>query len=819
MSSMLIASRRPAAFTASASSIRGDQGAAGYRPSAWRRLLRVATVAACGVLLAAPFAGVASARQQVNVDIDVSVRLDNATDVVMPQAGTWHIGHRHVLHHHVPGRVEIDSIDAHVVIREQTASTTLELRLVNRGDDRAEAVLLLPVPSDAAVSGFLFDGPSAEPTARLLPRDEARRIYDDIVRQVRDPALLEFAGYNLIRSSVFPVEPRGAQRVRLTYESVLEGDGTRVDYILPRSESLLAAVPWNIEVEIEAASPVSMIYSPSHDLVESRHDARRVNVRVADSSKADPGAFRLSYLIERDGVSASLFAYPDPKVGGGYFLLLASLPAPPADHQAAAIRREVTLVLDRSGSMAGGKLDQVRAAAMQIVEALADGEAFNIIDYSHAVAMFAPKPVVKNADAIRQAREYLSGLRPNGGTNIHDSLVEALRQPPTADMLPLVLFLTDGLPTVGNTSEVAIRDLVEKHNQHDRRVFTFGVGADVNVPLLERLAEASRAKTTFVLPGEDVELKVAQTFKRLSGPVLAGVDLRTLASDGSESTRLVRELVPSILPDVFEGDQIILLGQYADAAAPVTFEVSGDGRAGSRTLSFTFDFDGATTNHAFVPRLWAARRIAFLVDEIRQAGALTNSAAPPASVVNDPRFKEVIDEIVRLSTEFGILSEYTAFLATEGTNLADWNRLVTACGDLLNERAVQTRSGLAALNQGFNSIESKQAAKLNYQNYHWNAQMERVAFANVQQMNDKCFFAQQGVWIDASAIAKEQAMQDAQTLLANHRVIEFGTPEHMKLVYDLAACNRQGAISLPGDILLEHEGELVVVRNGAVPQE
>ena len=298
------------------------------------------------------------------------------------------------------------------------------------------------------MSGFAFQGSASEPTAQVLPRGDARRIYDDIVRQVRDPALLEFAGYNLIRSSVFPVEAGGTQQVRLTYENVLQSDGDRIDYLLPRSESLLAHVPWQISVEIESKSPISMIYSPSHDVIEDLREPRRIKLHVDPASASGPGAFRLSYLREGNGVTASMFAYPDPKVGGGYFLLMAGLPAR-IDEAQAQQQREVTLVLDRSGSMAGGKLDQVRSAAMQIIEGLGDGEMFNIIDYSHAIAAFAEHPVTRTAKNVTAARAYLQSVRPNGGTNIHDALVEALRQDPTRDMLPIVLFLTDGLPTVG----------------------------------------------------------------------------------------------------------------------------------------------------------------------------------------------------------------------------------------------------------------------------------------------------------------------------------------------------------------------------------
>jgi len=754
-------------------------------------LKRLAWVAA---VIAAGGQSIAAAAQQTSID-----GWDRASHVIMPQMRAWPL--RSGSH-----AVAIEAVSASVEIREHTAATTLEIRLKNASNAPAEGILLLPVPDGSAVSSFMFEGAASEPTARVLRADEARREYDGIVARLRDPALLEFAGYNLVRSSVFPVEPGGTQRIRLTYEHILGGDGNRIDYILPRSESLNQTAPWDTAVDIQSQAPISMVYSPSHDLVEDRKDAKRIAVRVAETSRHDPGAFRLSYLIERDGVTASLFAYPDPKVGGGYFLLLAGLPARISDADI-AIRREVTLVLDRSGSMAGGKLDQVRDAALQIVEGLADGEAFNIIDYSNAASLFSASPVIKNSARVEDARAYLASLRPNGGTNIHDALLEAIKQKPIEGYLPIVLFLTDGLPTVSKTSEVAIRDMLQAGNVHKRRIFTFGVGADVNVPLLDRLAEITRATSAYVLPDEDVEVKVAQTFRRLYGPVLADVDLRTLDTGGNESTKMLRELIPNELPDVFEGDQIILLGQYREDE-PITFRISGNYLGKDREFSFTFSFDNATTRNAFVPRLWASRRIAYLIDQVRQAGAIasTQPIAADHSILSDPKYKEIIDEIVRLSTEFGILSEYTSFLATEGTDLSDWNDLLTACSRELDTRAVRTRAGLSALNQSFNVAEGKMQQKLKYDNRYWNAQMESVQISNVQQINDCAFFKRGNQWIDAKLVSNQEEIQP-------DRIVEFGSEAHVQMLDELIRANRQGCLSLDGDILLQHDAEVVLVRN------
>jgi len=641
--------------------------------------------------------------------------------------------------------ITIESVDAKVRILDSAATTTLEVALRNNSSAQAEAAILLPVPDGAVVGSFMFDGASAEPTAQVLRRDEARRLYDAIVAKVRDPALLEFAGYNLVRSSVFPVPAGGTQKIRLTYEHLLPVDGARVDYILPRSESLDRHVPWRVQVDMQSKPPISMVYSPSHTVETERVSANHIRAHIADSSTLDPGSFRLSYLRESSGVTASLYAYPDPKIEGGYFLLVAGLPVETkADRP--RIKREVTVVIDRSGSMAGVKMDQAKAAALQVLEGLDDGEAFNIIDFSTTVSMFSNDPVEKNSKSAAAARVYLDMMHSGGGTNIHDALIEALKpHESTKGRLPLVLFLTDGLPTVGQTSEVDIRALADKGNPQHRRIFTFGVGNDVNVPLLDRLSDATRAVSVYVQPEEDVELKVAQTFRRLSGPVLANAVLNTVDAQGQVTTgAAVRELIPQALPDLFDGDQLIVLGQYRQSAldkSPMHFRLAGDFLGEQKQFEFNFDLSSATTRNAFVPRLWASRRIAYLVDQIRQAGAASvGSITNNTSVFDDPRYRELAQEILHLSTEFGILTEYTAFLATDGTNLSDWNQLQVSCNTTLDSRAVQQRWGKGAVNQGMNFNAQKLQAKLNYQNEYVDDKLARVETSTVQQVCDRAFF-------------------------------------------------------------------------------
>lgn len=737
-----------------------------------------------------------------------------AANIIVPQSRSFRVA---PMPPSDSGRVGITAVSADVTIRDGAASTTLTIDLHNRSRQREEAVLLLPVPAGAVVSAFDFQGAGAEPSAEVLPAHEARRIYDRIVSQIKDPALLEFAGLSAVRTSVFPVEAGGSQRVRLTYEHILEADGERFDYVLPRSESLELRRPWTVNATVVSQRPISTVYSPSHKVIAQRLSAGEFDVALEGGSSSDAGAFRLSYLVASEqGLSGTLFAYPDPSVGGGagggYFLFMGGLPAgvsERADHP----RREVTIVIDRSGSMAGAKIDQARDAAMQIVEGLEPGELFNIIAYSSTVMKFAPMPVPKDEGSRAEALRFIASIQPRGGTNIHDAVYEALAQRATPDAIPLVLFLTDGLPTIGKTAEVDIRDMVERANPHERRIFTFGVGHDVNAPLLERLADVTRGKAAFVLPGEDVELAVARVFRQLQGPVFAGLTFNVLGADGKPTTRRVDDLIPQIVPDLFDGDQLIVLGKYV-GAEPIAFRL--DGRFLGRASTFRFDFDlaHATTRNAFVPRLWASRRIAFLIDEVRQAGAASGERPPlpGETILASPAYQELIDEIVRLSREWGILTEYTSFLAREGTDLTDEQALKLGCQVQLEDNAVRRRAGAEAVRQSLNSVSRKWQATANISNEFIDLEGHDVEFTQVQQMNDRALYKRGGTWIDSRIVAGDNDS------LVPDSVCAIGTDTYRALTARLAGENRAGVLSLSGDLLLLVDGKVVLVTPGAPAQ-
>ncbi len=741
--------------------------------------------------------------------------------------------------------VNVSAVAATITIEDQVATTNLEISVSNPSGAAQQAEMLLPVPEGVTIRSFQYDGTGPEPTANLLPKDQARQIYNSIVTSQRDPGLLEFAGLNLIRTSAFPIPAGGTQKVRITFEQLLTADGGRVDYILPKSESLATTtqVPWTIKATIKSARPIATAYSPSHDLTTDRKGAGDLVVTVPPNSAAGPGSFRLSYLVQHDKAepSGTLFAYPDPTLSGGkggYFLFVASLPADrPADMKPAM--REITLVIDRSGSMRGEKMDQAKKAATNVLSGLAEGETFNIIDFSDSIQSFSKEPIAKDAASLAKALTYIQGIDANSGTNINDAMLEALRPAAKAGSVPLVLFLTDGLATVGERSEGKIRESLKAANTQHRRIFSFGVGFDVNTPLLSGLSRQSRAMATFVQPQEDVEMKVSQVYRRLQGPQLASPALTPLDRDAKPTTMAVRDMLPAEMNDLFEGDQVVLVGQYTGAEPSLKLKLSGDWYGKPREFTFDFKLDAATTRQGFVPRIWATRKVASLVDTLRQQSADGNLPA-----ADDAKFKEVVDEIVRLSTRWGVMTEYTSFLALEpgqrmallgdiplpgldGYSEGTYRRL--AGESLTAGNRADNRSGGLAVSQD-KDVQSKGEAK--------NAQTANVYYTlapqfdgqrafgkggsgggtspfgvtqtvvvGMQNINSQSYMNRNNRWVDSRVLAKETEKPDREVII--------GTPEFDKLVDTLIAEGQEGVLALEGELLLQIGTERVLVKPAA----
>ncbi len=537
-----------------------------------------------------------------------------------------------VTYHHV--NVKIDG---------QVAVTSVDQEFYNPNPQRLEGTYLFPIPKGAQIDKFTMDIGGKPVEAELLPADKARKIYEDIVRRLRDPALMEYADRDVFKVRIFPIEPNSRKHITLSYTQVLPSDSGLVGYVYPLNTEKFSAKPIqnvSIKVELQSDRPLKSIYSPSHAVEIKRRDATHATIGYEITEALPNTDFALYFAPEKDELGVNLIAH---RAAGedGYFMLLAS---PGADAQDRAVMpKDVAFVLDTSGSMAGKKLEQAKKALRFCVENLNDRDRFEIIRFSTEVEPLFDQLVSASEANRGKANDFIKDLKPIGGTAIDSALQKALSlRPDRADHPFVVIFLTDGMPTIGTTDEGQIIANVKKLNAGRTRVFCFGIGADVNTHLLDRITEETRGFSQYVLPEEDLEVKVSNFFSKIKDPVLANPVIKFAAGVR------VTKLYPAPLPDLFRGDQLVLVGRYSGQGSSAAV-LEGTVNGVTRQFTYEVNFPGAADRHEFIPRLWATRRVGTLLDEIRLHGENA----------------ELRDEVTELARRFNIVTPYTAYLIVE----------------------------------------------------------------------------------------------------------------------------------------------------------
>jgi len=471
------------------------------------------------------------------------------------------------------------------------------------------------------------------------------------VRRRRDPALLEYMGQGLFQTNVFPVPPGRESTVEIRYSQLIKRDSGMVDFLLPLGTAKYSAKPVeNLDVTLHIAStaPLRTVYSPTHQIEITRPDATHATAKLALHNLASPDDLRLLYSTDANPVGLNVISYKPEDKEDSYFVLLAQ-PETRAD-RTPKIPKTMVFLCDRSGSMSGKKMEQAKAALLFLVRQLEPGDTFNIVAYDSEVESFRPELQRADPATVQAAISWIEGLNAGGGTNIDGALRTGLRMLNDPSRPSYLLFLTDGQPTSGETNEARIAVNAGQENKVKARMFVFGVGFDVNGRLLDRLARELRGQSVYVRPTENIEAPVSALYGKIGSPVMTdmAVDIRI---DGGATSRVY----PRQVPDLFRGDQLVLVGRYRKGGA-ATIRLSG--QSGGRKQDFTFNATFADKPHdesnAFVARLWATRRIGEIIDEIDLHG----------------RNQELIDELVALSQRYGIMTPYTSFLADENVNLS-----------------------------------------------------------------------------------------------------------------------------------------------------
>lgn len=541
-----------------------------------------------------------------------------------------------------------------VDIADQGASTTVEQVFANNTDRRLEAQYVFPLSKGAVVSKFSMIVDGKEMAGEVVAKDAARQIYTKLVSRAQEPALLEYMGGEAFRASL-SVAPRARQAVTLRFEQVLAAANSLVCYTYPVRQGARRGPTVQGEFTLDAAirsqAPIRNVYSPSHAVTVSRPDENQARVSFADAKTTLEKDFQLYYGVSDKEVGLSLLCHrPNPGEPGYFMMLLAPKVRLPADR---VVERDVVFVIDTSGSMAGVKFKQAANALRYCVSRLNDRDRFNIVRFSSGVEPWK-KDLVPAAEHRASALTWIDTLMAEGGTDIYGALEAAASFPRDPARPYFVVFMTDGKPTLGRTTDPAkilarADALADSSGGGSVRLFTWGVGYDVDTHLLDGMADAAGGASEYVHPEEDIEAKVSAFYNKVSRPVLTDLDVQV---EGGK-IQLVN-IYPKRMPDLYAGSQVVLFGRYTgEGAAALTLT----GRVNQERRTFTFEgtFTGGEKKNAFIEPLWAQRRVGHLLDLIRRHG----------------ESQELVDDVVRLSMEYGIQTPYASYLVRpDGGRLA-----------------------------------------------------------------------------------------------------------------------------------------------------
>ncbi len=536
----------------------------------------------------------------------------------------------------------LTNISINIQIQDQIATTTIEQTFRNHTERNLEAQFIMPIPNGANVKQFSMWIDGKEQNGELLDASQARGTYESIVRRIQDPGLLEFIDSGMIRCRVFPIQPKKDQKIKISYNSVLKQDSGVVEYLYPSASdqaSLQTLEKYQISATIKSQSVIGQVYSPSHAIDIARKNPNEVEIHFQQIPILTSRDFQLFYTVSGSNFAVTPIFHRPISTEDGYVMLLVS-PSIDQDKIKQA-EQDLVLVLDTSGSMSQEKMNQAKKALKFCLKQLKTEDRFAILTFSNDVRKYREDLEKASEERLNDAMHFVDQLRASGGTAINAALEAVCELRPKNTQRPFtIIFFTDGVPTIGETKIETILKNFNSKNSANTRLFTFGVGDDVNTILLDQLANETRAVSTYVRPHEDIEAKVSSMSGKISHPALTNLQLTT-----SENLRL-EEIYPIKLPDYFLGSQHIVLAKYRGKGAG---EIVLNGVLGNEKKSFVTKVnipDKTGYDHGFIEELWARRKVGFMLDEIRKHG----------------ESKELKTEIVRLAKQYGIVTPYTSYL-------------------------------------------------------------------------------------------------------------------------------------------------------------
>ncbi|HEU0031477.1 MAG TPA: VIT and VWA domain-containing protein [Kofleriaceae bacterium] len=548
-----------------------------------------------------------------------------------------------------------------VTIDHQMARTTLLQVYRHNNAGQIEGRYQLRPGSGSRVEGFAYWNGEQKIVGEVFERQTARRVYDNVTARRRDPGLLEEDGEGAFAFRVFPINPNEKKRVELTWSKWLDQRGKTIRYRAPLTRG-------DAEVVVSITGPIKNLRSPTHRIhVEKTSDG----VRLRSEGAARGGELVLEWQADELDWTADAFVQAPGKNHDGWFAL--SLAAPDLPPNAVAAK-DVTIVIDRSGSMMGEPLDNAKASAMDVIRRLNPNDRVNVIAFSDEVDPLFKTPQPADAGTRQRAVAFVDRLHEGGGTDIALALGTAISAQDKQSSRPrVVVFMTDGQ----SDAEKALQ--ATKLDTRDVRLFTLGLGKEVNKPLLSRLAAQKRGRFVYIETASAIRSEVGKLAASISNPLLVDVSIDV---EGAQAVRVY----PRTLPDLFAQDELLVTGRLR-GTGPAKFIFHGKLSGKPVTFTRTVDISKAPAR-PWVGRLWAQSRVDHLLEEIS-----LGSSAP-----------ELMNEVLELALAYNFVTPYTAFLAIPESELAASSERATVEAARERKKKIMADNGDAA---ALDALESK----------------------------------------------------------------------------------------------------------------
>lgn len=563
--------------------------------------------------------------------------------------------------HHPDGDVDALSMNAHMDIQVQglLANMTLVQTFSNTSNQWLSGSYLFPLPDNAAIRGLRISIGDRTIVGKIRPRQQANAEYEQAVQAGQIASLMEQQRPNLFTTRIANIAPQAQIKVRLDIMLPVNVSGQVMSLKLPTtltprylnaSSSNAGALQSGFISSDQSGGPsldVSMSIAPlaSYQSVSSNMTSLQSDehgLRI-DDMRMDRD-LTISWPVQHDA-STRMHAFVTSHDGERYVQLLVN----PPEHSVSTGQqaRELILVLDKSGSMAGVSMRAAIEALNFAIDGLTPDDLLNIVAFDDQHYTLFNQSLAATDSVKQSARRFAAGLQADGGTEMESALSFALQgadgeeaQDAQEKRLKQIVFITDG--SIGY-EDVLLQKI--RSRLGDSRLFTVGIGSAPNQWFLDKAAEAGRGVSVSIENESEVSGAISELLDGLRFPVLTDIAIDYPQGQG--------EMYPQLVPDLYANRPAMWVGKISDEVNEIVITGRREGLPFQESISLPAaqsDIPSAIASSApSIAMHWARQKIAALEDEQRYAGR--------------PDMHR--QSITRLAMDTGLVTKYTSLIAVE----------------------------------------------------------------------------------------------------------------------------------------------------------